>query len=276
MNTPETTEHTAATAAPTPATEMPASGVSHLGHQGFAKAVPDPAPQSAPPLPARPVVPPPLLRLDDCQPIRGWWALLDALLKHPGRLINGVTGADSGRLTCQLLVMAFVGMAAYGVVVGLFPGDMQVAVVPLKLAVGLLASALICWPSLYILLCLSGARQSASEVVGLLASALALQVVLMAGFAPVAWIFTQSTHAAGFMGGLHLLLWLVSACFALQRLGQGLTALNGRAMQALPVWCLVFLVVCLQMTTSLRPLLGPFTGWAFATRDFFLHAWFAE
>lgn len=233
----------------------------------LATPVPNPSPVTRPP-----AVP---TRLDR-QPIRGWWALLDALLKHPQRLLAGLTGGDSGRLTSQLLAMSFFGMAAYGVVVGLFPGGMQVAAVPLKLAGGLLASALICWPSLYILLCLSGGQQSAREVTGLLASALALQVVLMAGFAPVAWVFTQSTHSAGFMGGLHLLLWLVSAGFALQRLGQGLAALNGRAMQALPVWCLVFLVVCLQMTTSLRPLMGPFTGWEFAPRDFFLHAWLAE
>jgi hypothetical protein len=172
--------------------------------------------------------------------------------------------------------MALLGMAAYGVVVGLFPGGLQVAVVPLKLAGGLLASALICWPSLYILLCLSGAQQSAREVTGLLLAALTLLVVLMTGFAPVAWIFTQSTHSAYFMGGLHLLLWLISCVFALRSLDQGLTALNGRPMRALPVWCMVFLVVCMQMTTTLQPLLGPFSGWTFAPREFFLHAWFAR
>jgi hypothetical protein len=29
-----------------------------------------------------------------------------------------------------------------------------------------------------------------------------------------------------------------------------------------------------QMTTTLRPLMGPFSGWDFAPREFFLHAWF--
>jgi hypothetical protein len=170
--------------------------------------------------------------------------------------------------------MAILGMAAYGVVVGLFPGGMQIAVVPAKLAGSLLLAAIICWPSLYILLCLSGAKQSVRDVTGLLAASLALLVVLMAGFAPVAWIFTQSTHSADFMGGLHLLLWMVSCLFALRRLGAWLTELNGKAMQALPIWCFIFILVCMQMTTTLRPLMGPFTGWDLAPRDFFLHAWF--
>ena len=221
--------------------------------------------------PVPPAAPP---RETDTRSIHGWGALLDALLKQPDRLLNGLTGLQAGYLTRQLAVMGLLGMAAYGVVVGLFPGGTQVAVVPLKLAGGLLAAAIICWPSLYILLCLSGGQQSAREVTGLLASSLALLVVLMAGFAPVAWIFTQSTHSADFMGGLHVLLWMVSCVFALRRLGSGLTALNGRRMQALPVWSIVFVVVCLQMTTTLRPLLGPFSGWDFAARDFFLHAWF--
>lgn len=220
-------------------------------------------------------MPPPLLdHVFDDRPIRGWGAILDALLKQPDRLAAGLTGADSGYLTRQLTVMGLLGMAAYGVVVGLFPGDMQIAIVPVKLAAGLLASALICWPSLYILLSLSGGRQSARELTGLLAASLALLVVLMAGFAPVAWIFTQSTHSAMFMGGMHVLLWMIACVFALRRLGRWLVELNGASMQALPVWCIIFIVVCLQMTTTLRPLMGSFEGWDFATREFFLHAWF--
>jgi len=209
----------------------------------------------------------------DLRPIQGWGAILEALLKQPERLAANLTGADNGYLTRHLSVMALLGMAAYGVVVGLFPGGMQIAVVPAKLAGSLLVSAMICWPSLYILLCLSGGRQSAREMTGLLAAALALLVVLMAGFAPVAWIFTQSTHSADFMGGLHLLLWMISCVFALRRLGGWLTKLNGKGMQALPIWCFIFIIVCLQMTTTLRPLMGPFTGWNLAPRDFFLHAW---
>ena len=206
--------------------------------------------------------PPPLPCVSDDRPILGWGALLEALLKRPDRLRAGLMGETGGTLTRQLIGMALVGMAAYGVVIGLFPG-------------GLLAAALICWPSLYILLCLSGGQQSARELTGMLASALALLVVLMAGFAPGAWIFTQSTHSANFMGGLHLLLWTISCVFALQRLSHGLAALNGRYMQALPVWSILFMVVCLQMTTTLRPIMGPFDDWMFAPRDFFLHAWFS-
>ena len=37
---------------------------------------------------------------------------------------------------------------------------------------------------------------------GLLLQALALGAILLVGFAPIAWVFSQSTQAAAFMGGL--------------------------------------------------------------------------
>ena len=204
----------------------------------------------------------------------GWGAITDALLKDPDALLAALAGRSAAGLIGRLATLALLGTAAYGFVVGLFPCGLQLVAVPLKLAGGLLASSLICWPSLYILLCLSGARQSALQVLGLLAAALALLTLLLAGFAPVAWIFTLSTRSAAFMGALHLLLWAVSCAFALRRLGLGLEALNGRPMRALPVWGAVFVLVCLQMTATLRPLLSPFSGWEFAPRAFFLETWF--
>ncbi len=45
-------------------------------------------------------VPPPLpTPVIDDRPIRGWGALLDALLKQPERLAAGLTGGDGGYLT---------------------------------------------------------------------------------------------------------------------------------------------------------------------------------
>ena len=132
----------------------------------------------------------------DDRPLNGWGAIADALLKDPNRIVSALTGRAASGLLGRLTALALLGMAAYGVVVGLFPGGLQWVAVPLKLTGGLFAAALICWPSLYILLCLSGARQSALEVFGLLAASLALLTLLMAGFAPVAWLFAQSTHSA--------------------------------------------------------------------------------
>ena len=212
--------------------------------------------------------------ISDGPPIQGWGGLLEALLKNPNRLQSQLSGEQGGCLTRRLAVMAFLGMAAYGLVAGFFPGGMQLVAVPLKFAGGLLVSAAICWPSLYILLCLSGGQQSASEVTGQFASALALLAVLLAGFAPVVWIFAQSTHSPVFMGGLLVVLWMISCVFALLRLGNGLFCPNGQSMQALPVWSIVFIAVCMQMTATLRPILGPFKGWEFAARDFFLNVWF--
>ncbi|MDD5708028.1 MAG: hypothetical protein PHR35_19085 [Kiritimatiellae bacterium] len=201
-------------------------------------------------------------------------AILDALLKRPGALLRGVVDGGVNAPTARLWLLAAFGMALYGLVVGIFPGGRQVWVAPLKLAAGMLLAAVICWPSLYILVCLGGGKQSPWQVAGLLGCTLALMTTLMVGFAPVAWIFTQSTREAAFMGTLHLLMWVVGCLFALRRLGDGLRFLNGRGMPTLVLWGFVFVLVSLQMTTTLRPLLGPFTGWQLAPREFFLQHWF--
>lgn len=225
-----------------------------------------------PPLPTQP----PSLRWDqhpEVPPPTTWSGVLDALLKHPAALLRGIEESGSASPALRLWLLAHLGMLSYGVVVGLFAGGWQLWVVPLKLSLGLLLSAAICWPSLYILVCLGGGKQTPAQVVSLLGSVLALMTTLMVGFAPVAWVFSQSTASPGFMGTLHLVLWGVCCGFALKRLAESLHALNGSPVGTAVLWNIVFVLVCLQMTTALRPLLGPFDGWHPAPRQFFLQHW---
>ena len=56
---------------------------------------------------------------------------------------------------------------------------------------------------------------------GLVAGLLALMTVLLIGFAPVAWVFSQSTSSLVAMGALHLAFWLVATVFGLRFLFAG-------------------------------------------------------
>src|SRR5262249_52552690 len=143
----------------------------------------------------------------------------------------------------------------YGVVVGTFSGHAQLWAAPVKIAAGLLASALICLPRLYIFSCLSGSPARIIEVVGLIAGLLTLMTVLLVGFAPVAWVFSQSMNSVGAMGVLHLLFWCIATCFGLRFLNAGLAHLNAQP-GGTRVWAVMFILVMLQMTTALRPILG--------------------
>src|SRR5438309_4732133 len=77
-------------------------------------------------------------------------AVLEALLKTPGRLIHELERNWQPIVILSLVVFAIIGMAAYGVVVGTFAGRAQIWIAPAKLVLGTMAAAVICLPSLYI------------------------------------------------------------------------------------------------------------------------------
>src|SRR5205823_7993352 len=142
-----------------------------------------------------------------------------------------------------------------GFVVGTFSNGVQLWAAPLKISLGLLISALICLPSLYIFSCLSGSQARLIEVVGLVAGLLLLMTVLLIGFAPVAWVFSQSTGSVVAMGALHLAFWFIATYFGLRFLSAGFSAHEDRSGGGIKVWMIIFVLVMLQMTTAVRPLI---------------------
>ena len=192
----------------------------------------------------------------DDVPIPNFLAAIEALLRQPRRVWLQLNRGHSGPLIGALLIVALFCAVVYGVVVGAFSGGTQFWAAPVKIAGGLLLSALICLPSLYIFSCLSGSSARLTEVLGLIAGLLALMTVLLVGFAPVAWVFSQSTTSLPAMGALHLAFWLVATCFGLRFLCAGFKHLQVRSHGGLFVWIILFLLVALQMTTALRPILG--------------------
>jgi hypothetical protein len=195
----------------------------------------------------------------DRAPIGGALSVIEAVLRHPRRVVFQLNqGGDTGRLIGLLLVVALGFVAVYGAIVGSYSGGEQWWAAPLKITVGLAETAGICLPSLYIFACLSGSRARLSEVAGALAGALALATLLLIGFAPVAWLFSQSTSSVAFMGALHLVFWLVATVFGVNFLGTAFRHFGLRSESGLKVWAFIFLLVSLQMTTALRPLVGPF------------------
>ena len=202
-----------------------------------------------------------------------WFDTVEALLKRPAALVYELVEARSPRIAVLLLAIAVACSLGYGLVMGAFTGGQQLWAVPLRVAVGSLLSALICLPSLYIFTSLSGGRQTLRQSTGLLLAFLALQGTLLVGFAPIAWVFAQSTSAIAFMGGLHLVFWGIATAFGLRLLLTAFGFLNRRRMGILKLWVVLFVVVALQMSTALRPLIGePRPGWL-QDKKFFITHW---
>src|SRR3954463_11571921 len=200
-------------------------------------------------------------------------SLIEALLKYPGQIIHELQFKWRSELAIWFMVFAVAGMGLYGLVIGSFAGGAQFWIAPAKLALGTVLSVLICLPSLYIFACLSGIDAHLRTVTGVFFASVGLGALLLVGFAPVAWIFSQSSDSVVFMGALHLTLWAIGIYFGL-RLVRGMSQLlSGRTGTQLRLWGLIFVVVCLQMTTTLRPIIAPGKTFFPTEKKFFLANW---
>jgi hypothetical protein len=200
-------------------------------------------------------------------------AILQALLKRPVHLIAALQQNTSARMTWVLGVFALLALAGYGLVVGSFSGGDQWVAAPLKVSLGALASTAICLPSLFIFTSLSGAEITLRGIVGTVCAMLALTALMLIGLTPVAWVFSQSTDSVAFIGVLHLVFWLIALGFGLRLLRLLLDLLRVRERLHLQVWTAIFVLVSLQMTTALRPIVGKSDHWLPTEKKFFAAYW---
>ncbi|HYP74790.1 MAG TPA: hypothetical protein VER12_02470 [Polyangiaceae bacterium] len=233
----------------------------------------DPPPSAAPQptsSPAAVLFPPP--SPSPLEPIdtKSLFGLADALLRAPERAMAALNRQKFGLLQLFLLVLAFVSVS--GVVLASFSGGWQYLAVPLKFVIVVTAGPLLCLPSLYIFSCLSESNASVRDVTLALGSGLGVQALLLCGLAPVAWVFSQSTNSVGFMGALYLAMYLVSSAFGLG-LTRRLLVQDGFRLGHYWLWQALFMVVVLQLSTTLRPIVGPFDGFAPREKLFFAVHW---
>ncbi|MFT4551048.1 MAG: hypothetical protein ACI8XO_000402 [Verrucomicrobiales bacterium] len=201
-------------------------------------------------------------------------ATFEALLKRPVTLVDALIKGDRpGAIVGNLLLTTIVCLGLFGVVVGTYSMGTQLWAAPLKIVVGMLVAGLICLPSLYIFSCLSGLDVKISTAVGVLFATICLTSLLLLGFAPVVWIFSQSINSIGFMGALVLLFWLIATYFGLGMINRTADYLGMQKRGHLVVWMGIFILVSLQMSTSLRPLVGSSKELFTSEKKFFLTHW---
>jgi hypothetical protein len=189
-------------------------------------------------------------------------AVVEALLKSPGRVLFELRGVRAAAVGGALFLIGVLCLAVYGVVTGSLSGGEQLWIAPVKILLGSALCALICLPSLFIFLCLGGADVKLRSVAGNLLASVALTALLLLGFAPVAWVFSQSTDSVALMAALHLIFWGIALGFGLRLIGGG--------SRTSKVWIGIYIVVCLQMMTALRPIVGKSATFLPTEKQFFL------
>lgn len=242
---------------------------------------PPPSPQ---PSPTPPAFPPPT-RLATApahnwklEPIEGtinFASVIENLLRAPGRILHEA-GSGASRVPLLLLTISVLCLGVFGFLLGTFSGGIQYWAAPAKVVLGVLAATLICLPSLYIFSALGGIEARLVHIVALAVAAIALTALLLLGFAPVLWVFSQSTDSLPFMGTLALAFWMISLIFGMRMMHAAATALRARSPGYLTIWIMIFIVVTLQMSTAMRPIIGTADSFLPQEKKFFLTHWFDE
>lgn len=239
---------------------------------------PVPPTQSVPPIPPIPPVssyaPKPLgENPEERVPITSPIQAIEAILRQPRRVMYQLRQPGAGPLIMYLMLVGIFCAAVYGVVVGTFSMHEQLWIAPVKVAGGMLVATLICLPSLYIFACLSGSQARLAEVYGLVMGMLMLTTILLIGFAPVAWLFSQSTESVNWMGTLHLIFWFIAALFGLRFLNAAFSHSQAKSNAGFNTWVVIFMLVVVQMTTALRPIVGTSDKFFPTEKKFFLSYW---
>ncbi len=198
--------------------------------------------------------------------------LFEALLRRPAEIARHKVTEGRSALA-GFGIIAVVSILVFGFVLGTFAYGDQLWSAPVKLGGGMLFAGLICFPSLYIFSSLAGSSASAAKMGGLLAGMLALAGLLLLGFAPALWIFAQGTASFGFMGFLGIASWLVALAFGYKFLRTALRETGATQSLPLMIWISIFLLVTLQLSTSLRPILGKSDDFLTTEKKFFLQHW---
>jgi hypothetical protein len=224
-----------------------------------------------------PEIPPPLPGAQNFeampQPLSAT-SIIETLLKYPARINHELKHERGRAIVFYLVLIGVLGIGVYGIVVGSLSGGTQMLVAPAKLVLGTIMATLICLPSLYIFVCLSGIDAPIRSVAGSLFAAVTLCALLLIGFAPVAWIFSQSTDSVVFMGALHLIFWFIGIAFGLRLIGAMCRQAGAKGNGHLRIWTMIFLLVCFQMTTTLRPIIARSAAFFPSEKKFFISYWF--
>jgi len=204
-------------------------------------------------------------------------AIFESLLKQPHGLIQTIRKTDGPpALITKLLLISAGGFLIFGLILGNFSFYEQLWAAPLKTILGIFFSAAICLPSLYIFTALTGTSLKLQEIVTGLGAALALMAALLLGFTPVLWVFSQSSNSEIFFGLLVLLAWLIAFFFGSGILLKMLLHTGTSKKGPLRIWIGIFLLVTLQMSTTLRPIIGKSDTFFTTEKRFFLEHWMKQ
>jgi len=194
----------------------------------------------------------------------GYGLFLAQLLSDREQFFGEVAEGTRLRQKIGYSTWTLVGLCAlYGAAAGAYAGPAQSLSSAIKLPVLFLGTLAICFPGFFVIQVLVGSRLRLSQVLALVAGALALTAIVLAAIIPVALFFLFTGANYHFLALLHSAIVLGSGLVGMAALHEGLAfACEKRgvyprnAMTIMRIWAVLFAFVGVQMAWNLQPFLG--------------------
>ena len=169
-----------------------------------------------------------------------------------GRLLTGTHhGLPAGGVALVMLGC----LTVYGALAGCFDPGPQIAVAAVKMPLIVATAVLLCLPSFVVFAIVAGDPAPPTDLVRRLVAAIAVAALIMVALGPVVWLFSVTARSLAFVVLLHVLIATVALGFGVRPMRAASGSRGARRVALL--WTLVFLVVSLQLTAFLGPVLGP-------------------
>lgn len=182
------------------------------------------------------------------------------VLQDRARLLEDV--ATGNAVSLRNVALASFGLTAIGGLgLGVANGAAQAVASAIKLPLINLGALAVCFPALYVFSVLAGSKLSVEKTLRFLAVGLGLRGAIIAGLAPLLIFFSSVGSPYGFLLLTAGVVFGVAELGFLRALDQGIATFKARtddsiSPRLLRGWMALYMLVLMQMTWSLRPVIG--------------------
>jgi hypothetical protein len=161
-----------------------------------------------------------------------------------------------------MIVSSLVFTLVYGAVLGSSHSALQALSSAIKLPLLFLATLAICAPTLYFFQILFGSRQTITQTIALMLTAITVTAVLLLAFAPVTLFFLLSSGQYQVFKLINVVVFAIAGLRGVAFLGQGIKIVAGDEVGAsarknvVRAWVLLYAIVGSQTAWVLRPFVG--------------------
>jgi hypothetical protein len=190
--------------------------------------------------------------------------IIESILRERQAFFSEIRqGKDIQGKMRAMLISSIAFLALYGAVMGSTHSLWQALSSAVKLPVLFLATLIVCAPTLYFFNLIFGSRQSLSQNIALMLTAITVTAVVLLSFAPIVLFFLLTSSNYQFFKLLNVGVFAVAGIIGVLFLVQGMRVVShhgtedaGARLLVVRLWIIVYAFVGSQVAWTLRPFVG--------------------